>query len=303
MDKKVKIQQVTIVLLAVLLVVNLFMVTDMKRKLDDVNFNVSNKLQQIESDVKSIRYEIQSITEDIEEETGLITSFDFSYGELDKEKLTVPVRSKIVPKSLREETALHLEFSGRTVEMKKDAASSAFIADFEVGLFGQKDESNVRLVIRNGEFSETVELDWNFAYLHTDFLPSLIVHLIFDDVTYSEKTGIKVEGRLSGFIDDGDIDRFRDIKLIYKINGEVLSEAAVDISNVDMYEISKSFPGYGVGDTLELYIEATDELGFIHESLIKKAEIAEDGVAASETEPIDKGYAIIKDKEGNVLYS
>lgn len=301
MEKKLRLQQVMTVLLAVLIVINLFMVMSLKERLDDINFSVNNKLQQIESDIKSANYDFQNIKEDIEDDIGLVTSFDFSYGELDRENLTVPVRSRIVPKSLSGDTALFLEFAGRTVEMKKEETSSVFVADFTVGLFEQKEEENVRLVIKNGDVFETVELDWNFAYIHTDFLPFLVVHFIFDDITFSEKTGIKVEGRLSGFIDDEDTDRFSDLRLIYKINGEIVSAETVGIDNIDLLNINKTFPGYGVGDIFEFYAEATDEFGFIHESLLKRVEFSKNGESTEETAEADETYSVIRDKDGNVL--
>ncbi len=304
MEKTIRNQRVVIALLAVLLVYNFFALSKLDSRLDDINFNVNNKLQQIESDMKSLRYDVQNINSTIEDDIGLITSFDFSYGELNKDKFTVPVKSKIVPKNYTEETALYLEFSGRTVEMKKDSASSAFIAEFDVGLFEQKDESNIRLVIREGEFSETVELDWSFVNLHTDFLPSALVHLIFDDITYDEKTGVKIDGQLSSFIDAEDVGRLSDLRLIYIINGKTVAEETVDIENIDFYDIVKTFPGYGAGDSFELFAEVTDEFGFIHEMLLTAVELSDDDVIIEEEAvPVDKGYEIIKDKDGNVLCS
>ena len=131
MDKRIRNQRIVIALLVLLLVINLFSVMNLKQKLDNVNNDVNNSLQSIRSNVNMILSEIGNINNEKEKQLSLITDLDCEYGELDKIKMTVPVKVKIVPKTLTDDTLLSLEFGTRTVEMKKSDEISAFTAEFE----------------------------------------------------------------------------------------------------------------------------------------------------------------------------
>ena len=250
--------------------------------------------------MNSVLSEISSIKRENEKQLSLITSFDYNYGELDTDKMTVPVSVKIVPKAVREDTALTLEFGGRTVEMKKSDSSTEFTAEFEAGLFEQKGDSDVKLVITKDGTSETEALDWSLGLLHKQFLPFVAAYFAFDDITCSEQNGITVEGNVISHIDDENAERFKSTKLLFKINGEVLSED--DINGDKIFNVNKTFPGYGIGDTFELCLEAADELGFTHEALLKRVQFGADGALTEETE-LEDNIVVIKDKKGNVIYS
>ena len=300
MEKKIRNQRIVIAVLAVLLLFNLFTVLQIKEDIDRLNSEVLTGIQDVRSNVNSVRSEIAGIKIENVEHASLITSFDYGYGKLDESRMTVPVKVKIVPKAVSADTVLSLEFGGRTVEMKKSESSTEFTAEFESGLFEHKDGGNVRLVITKGGSSETEELDWSIGSLHSEFLPFVAAHFAFDNITCNEKNGITVEGDVISMIDGEEAERFKSTKLLFKINGEVLSED--DINGDKMLNIDKTFPGYGIGDTFELYLEAVDEFGFTHEALLKRVEFAADGALTEEIEA-DKGSVVIKDKQGNVLYS
>ncbi len=298
MEKKVRNQRIIIVLLTVLLIYNFFALSNLYSRLDNINDSLNNSIQQVRLNVSTILSEIYSINEAKKQEASLITSFDFQYGELDESKMTVPVRVKIVPKAVSEDTALSLEFGGETVSMKKNGDSTEFTAEFERGLFEDKGDKPVRLVIKADGTFQTEDLEWNLGGLYWEFLPNSNASYVFDDITWSEEKGIIVDGTVVTFLDDEEPDNFKNAKLIYKVNGEVLAE---DATNDDEHiQIYKTFPGYGAGDTLELYFEAEDRYGFIHETMLKRITLGTDGTFEEETEP-DKGATVIKDKDGNVL--
>ena len=131
MEKTIRNQKIIIALLTVLLVYNLFALSKLDSRLDNINNNLFNSIQQVRSNVSTILSEIYSINETKKQEASLITSFDYEYGELDAEKMTVPVKVKIVPKAVVEDSALALEFGGETVGLKKSGSSTAFTAEFE----------------------------------------------------------------------------------------------------------------------------------------------------------------------------
>ena len=298
MEKTIRNQKIIIALLTVLLVYNLFALSKLDSRLDNINNNLSNSIQQVRSNVSTILSEIYSINETKKQEASLITSFDYEYGELDAEKMTVPVKVKIVPKAVVEDSALALEFGGETVGLKKSGSSTAFTAEFERDIFDGKGDVPVTLVIKADGKSQTEDLEWNLGGLYWEYIPNSNATFIFDDITWSEKSGIIVDGTVVLMLDDEESDNFKNAKLIYKVNGKVLAEE--ETGDDEHIRIYKTFHGYGVGDTFELYFEAEDKFGFIHERMLKKITMDEEGTVTEEALTED-GSFVIKDRDGTVL--
>ena len=299
MEKTIRNQRIIIIMLTVLLICNFFALSNLDSKLDNLNNNLSNSIQQVRSNVSTILSEIYSINETKKQEASLITSFDYEYGELDTSKLTVPVKVKLVPKTVGDDTVFKLEFGGETVSLKRNSDSTEFTAEFERGIFADKGDVPVRLVIKSDGKTQTEELEWNLGGLYWEFIPNSNASYVFDDITWSEKSGIIVDGTVVTFLDDDEQDNFKNAKIIYKVNGEVLAEEETgDDEHIQLY---KTFPGYGEGDILELYFEAEDKYGFIHETLLKRITLGQEGTVTEETEEVDENNFVIKDKEGNVL--
>ena len=300
MEKKIRTRNVIIALLAVMLIFNFIALFNLNNKLDNLNNNLNNGIQTAITNINSLRSEVNSIKEEKEKQASLITSFDYEYGELDENKMTVPVTVKIVPKSISESDVLMLELGSKRIVMKKDSASSVFTAEFETGIFENKDESNIRLIITNDGASKTEELDWSMRSLYADYLPSAAAYFAFSDITCNEQYGIKVEGNIVSVIDDEEGKSFSSIKAVYKVNGQVVAEE--DIAGEKMLSVNKTFPGYGAGDTFELYLVAVDdEFGFTQERVLKRVQFGADGETIEETELADE-ETVIKDKEGKIVY-
>lgn len=299
MEKTIRNQRIIIALLTVLLIYNFFALSSLDSRLDSINNNLSNSIQQVRSNVSSIISEIGDINRRDKQEASLITSFDYEYGDLDTSKFTVPVKVKIVPKTVGDDTALALEFGGETVSLKKNGSSTEFTAEFERGIFAAKDDLPVTLIVKSDGKTQTEELEWNLGGLYWEFIPDSNASYVFDDITWSEKSGIIVDGTVVTFLDDDEQDNFKNAKIIYKVNGEVLAEE--ETGDDEHIQIYKTFPGYGEGDILELYFEAEDKYGFIHETLLKRITLGQEGTVTEETEEVDENNFVIRDKEGNVL--
>lgn len=298
MEKTIRNQRIIIILLSVLLIYNFFALSNLYSRLDSMNNNLNNSIQQIRSSVNSILSEIGFITSENKKQTSLITDFNFEYGELDEAKMTVPVKVKIIPKNLTDDTSISLEFSGETVNLKKSEDSAEFTAEFERGIFEDKGDVPVMLVVKADGKSQTEDLEWNLGGLYWEFLPNSNASYVFDDITWNEKSGIIVDGTVVTFLDDEEPDNFRSAKIVYKVNGKVLAEE--ETGDDEHIQIYKTFPGYGAGDTVELYFEAEDKFGFIHETLLTRTILGEESTVAEDLE-IDEKNFVIKDKDGNVL--
>lgn len=297
MEKTVKMQRIIIVLLAVLLIFSFCSLLDIRSRIENFESNIGYQFNNISQNINGIYNEIADINDETQAKASLITSFEYEYGELDADKMTVPVKVKIIPKSIADDTALFLEFGKKSVEMKRKDASSLFTAEFELGVFEQND-GLVMLVVKSEGTSQTEQLEWYINDLRSEVVPYASAYYHFADITCGEKSGITVDGTVSVILQDESEESIKNTRLIYKMNGKVVAEEEID--DDDYIQIYKSFPDYGIGDTFEFYFEAEDSFGFIHETLLKSVTFAEYG--KDESEAAEELNEIIKDKEGKVLY-
>lgn len=301
MEKKTRNQRIIIVLLTVMLIFNFFSVMDMNNRFDNLESNISYRFENISSNINNIFSEVASISDDNKAQASLVTSFEYEYGELKKGNRKIPVKVKITPKTVTEDTALFLELGGRTVEMQKSEGKTAFVAEFETDIFAKTDDDNVKLVIKRGDTAESEELDWSISHLYNEYLPSIWIYFAFDKSEYESSKGLNIRGNLI-FAGDKEDNNFTNLKLIFKLNDKVVS--VDEISETEKAtlsdEINKSLPDVKTGDSFELCIEGEDTYGYIHEKTLKKIPYVTEDII-SEEEKLSKGETI-KDKEGNILF-
>lgn len=303
MENTVKRQRILIIILAVALAVCFFSVNSLKTELDNSRNNFNSQIQNLRNEIDSIYSDVDEM---LKEKASLLTSFDYSYGELDAKNMKVPVSVKITPKTVNEDTSLTLSFGNKSIAMVKGEGTE-FTADFLSDLFLGDEEGNVRLIIKNGSMEETEELDWYISSLHGAFLPYLYSHFVFDHTSFDAEKGLTVDGDVMYLSDEEEIKNVKNIKLIYKLNDktvetqEILPEEGRKFDSID---INKAFPEAKEGDTFELFQEYEDNYGFIHRSTVTKYTCKlpnEEGSVETE-EVVSKDGEIILDKEGNVLY-
>ena len=100
MEKNIRNQRIIIVLLAVLLIFSFVSLMDIQSRIENLERNIGYRFENIGNNINSIYNEIADINDEAKEKTSLITSFEYEYGELDADKMTVPVKVKIIPKSI-----------------------------------------------------------------------------------------------------------------------------------------------------------------------------------------------------------
>lgn len=301
MENTVKRQRILIIILAVALAVCFFSVNSLKTELDNSRNNFNSQIQNLRNEINSIYSDVDEM---LKEKASLLTSFDYSYGELDAKNMKVPVSVKITPKAVNEGTSLTLDFGDKRIDMVKGEGTE-FTADFLSDLFLGSEEGNVKLIIKNGATSETEELDWYISSLHYGFLPNLYSHFAFDHTSFSAENGLIVKGDVMYLSDEEETKNVKNVKLVYKLNNKITETQDVfpeEGRRIDSIDINKAFPEAKEGDTFELLQEYEDIYGFIHRSTVTKYTCSPQSEDMTETEAIAKDGEIILDKEGNVLY-
>lgn len=301
MEKKLKRQRIVIIILSVALIYCFIQFKDFKAETESRFNNLSHQYNNLNSTIDSI---YNNVDKKLEEQASLITYFDFQYGELDSKNLKVPVSVKIIPKTATASTKLTLDFGSRTVEMKK-GENMEYTADFKSDLFLGEGDEMVNLIISEGNTTKSEELDWYISSLHDHFLPNIFASFIFDHTEFKTEKGLYVDGDVM-FHWDTEAEKipFNDLKLVYKLNGEILEESEIPEtvfdSAVDTVDVKKTYPDAKEGDTFEVYLEGTDEYGFVHRTMLKSITCTSEDDVSVETDLEDT--EVILDKDGNILY-
>ena len=301
MEKKLKRQRIINIVLVIALIVGFVQFKDFKTETENRFNNLSHQYNNLNNNINSI---YNNVDEKLEEQASLITYFDFQYGELDSKNLKVPVSVKIIPKTATASTKLTLDFGSRTVEMKK-GENMEYTADFESDLFLGESGGMVNLIIREGNTTQSEELEWYISSLHSNYLPELMAGFIFDESTYTEDKGLTIKGDVMFMGDiEEEMKNFTDLKLVYKINQKIVEEQEIPASAfstaVDTIDVNKTYPDVRTGDTFTLYVEGTDKYGFVHRTTAKSIIYVKADEIALET--MDDVSEIILDKDGNILY-
>lgn len=302
MEKKLKRQRIINIILVVALIVGFVQFKDFKTETENRLNSLSNQIQRVSDNIQEIYGNVDKM---LEEEASLVTSFNYEYGKLDAEKRLVPVSVKITPKTLTDKTVLTLDFGSEKVELNR-GDGGAFIADFNAPLFPDTDSEVVKLLIKDGNTTQTQELDWYVSSLYEEFLPQFMAGFVFDHTTFSEEKGLTVKGDVMfmGDIEESDGKAFTDLKLVYMINDKIVDEQEIPETAfetaVDDIDVYKTYPDAKEGDIFTLRVEGVDEYGFIHRITLKETVCISDEDITEEA--LDGYYETILDKDGNVLY-
>lgn len=302
MEKTVKRQRLIIIILAVALVVAFVQINSYKTESENRYNSLSNHIQRVSDNIQEIYGNVDKM---LEEEASLVTSFNYEYGKLDAEKRLVTVNVKITPKTYTDRTTLTLDFGSEKVELSR-GADGEFIANFNAPLFPDTESETVKLLIKDGNTTQTQELEWYISSLHSNYLPEIMAGFAFDKTSFSEEKGLTVDGDVMfmGDLFESNGTAFSDLKLVYTINGNIVEKQEIPETvfetAVDDIDIYKTYPDAKAEDTFTLYIEGADEYGLVHRVTLKEFVCS---VTESESEDSDNGfYETILDKNGNVLY-
>lgn len=306
MEKTVKRQRLIIIILAVALVVAFVQINGYKTESENRYNSLSNHIQRVSDNIQEIYGNVDRM---LEEEASLVTSFNYEYGKLDAENRLVPVSVKITPKTYTDKTTLTLDFGSEKVGLNR-GDDGEFIANFNAPLFPDTESEVVKLLIKDGNTTQTQELEWYISSLHNEFLPRMLVSFVFDNSGRSEDNNYKVDGDIMFHFDyeDSEDVPFKNMKVYYMHNDTVLEKEnipeTVFDSAVTTFPLNKNFSDVKEGDSFTIYLEGEDECGFVHRVVLSQSffhTLPEGNHTPEIIAPSDGD--IILDKDENILYS
>lgn len=296
-----KIQNILIIVLAILLAVSLVQISNLENELHDLRRNYTNDINQLRRQIESIYDNVDTM---LQEEASLLSGVEADYGSVDQENHTIAVNLTVIPKTISDDMTLSVSINGRIAELQRK--ENAYSGSIPVDLFS-KDEQ-ILLTIETAEGIQTQYLQEVYLdYLWDKYLPSLYHCDLSGDGTYQNGT-YAVSGSVDLTFAPGSDVRFEKFVLYTYINGAELSrwDISQEILSHELFEHGVYFSDTDLvdleykaeeGDEVRIDLEATDTLGYVHRILVHYWK-QQSGATA---EAVNAGE-IIYDASGNLLY-
>ncbi|MBQ9070267.1 MAG: hypothetical protein IJY23_02840 [Clostridia bacterium] len=294
--KKYDFKNIIFIITLVLLVVCLFKLYNMA---DDIT-SLENRVANYQAQINSLGYDIDSMYDNVDnllkKQASLLSSVEYTLGELDGTTHHVPLTLKVIPKTLTDDTVLSVRIGATTADFTRDG--DEFTVTVPVELFISEEQYPI-LSIKTGSETNTEKLEnVCITNLHYDYLPNVYAHI---SPFYDYSNGkLKIDSDFQISIYSESSVSITKIELITEKNGEEIERKDVkSLIKEDSYEgvFNKTYSAKD-GDEFKIYVIAEDSLGYIHKTTVLHC-IQEDNGVYSEG-IVDKGDEIY-DKNGNLL--
>lgn len=264
---------------------------DTKDQLANIASDQSREIQNIYSNIDTM----------LKRQSSIIDSYDYSFGKIDSNKLTVPVTFNITPKEKKADTSATLYLSGQSMAMSKN--DTAFVATLSVSVF---DTIEAKVVFADSGIQRTEKLEV-VESLRERVLPTLYARFEGESgSSYSKKPGelsgeYQRKGNLSLDVKPVENNKIEKARLVIAIDGNIVSEEPINTGGL-MSDIDKKIT-LSAGEALKMSVMATDSLGLIYETVIDTMTLDKNAEPMHGDEWNWMGDVIITDKDGKVLYA
>lgn len=298
--KKINWKTIIIVIMAGLLIFCLAKNNDMSDQITTLQNTVSNLQYQISNMDSNISSIYSNVDEMLKKEASLLSSVDYTLGELNTEDHTIPVTVKVTPKSLTDDMQIAMQVAEETIAFQRNG--NEFTATFPVNMFIAFDDFPMLSIKSDGssktELMESVDL----TTLYTRYLPTVYAYVTpFDEFKNGK---LEIDGTLQFDAKPTATDSsvsITKVELVTEKNNEeiarvdVTDKVGADFSHVPV----KATYDAKYGDEFCIYVVTEDSLGYIHKTLAYYwYEIDEH---TSQAVADIGGHTEIYDKDGNLM--
>ena len=289
-----------IIVMICLLIIFLIKINRLSNEMSDLK----STLSEYQNQVSALRNEISSIYANVDKklkkEASLLSSVDYSLGELNTETHTIPVTLTAVPKILTEDIQLSVEIGGQTVALKRNG--NEFSETVMVNMFIESEEyPMLSIVSKEGTKTEKLE-DVDVSRLFERYLPYVYANLESSENLTNGK--LTIDGNL--MFDEKPVAADSEVTITKIELNTVKNEQLIDRKDITDNVTSQSHHipvnvSYDAeyGDKLCIYVLAEDSLGYIHKTLAYFWNDVDEHTQSTITAVY--GSVQIYDKNGNLL--
>ena len=298
--RKINWKTVVVIILAVLLIFCLAKINELENQISNLDNIIASYNQQVSNMQNNINSIYTNVDEMLKKEASLLSSVDYTLGELNTEEHTIPVTVKLTPKHLTDDTKITMNVEGQTVSFERNG--NEFSASFSVNMFITLDDYPMLSIVAGGT-TKTEQLEnVVLSNLYSNYLPIVYAHISpFDKYKDGKLT---IDSHLSYDVKPSSQDSKITVtkaELVTEKNGKEIDRT--DIS--DMIGKDSQVGSFNktcdvkYGDTLSIYAITEDSLGYIHKSLAYHWHQIDENT--SEAVTVSDGSEQIYDKNGKLL--
>lgn len=284
----------TVILIIGAIVVSIFLFFKLSELSDGLN-NVKSNIKSTRHEINTLKEEIASLKDLLEEQSSALTLFEYEFGAIDNVNHTVEMHINCIPKTSGNDTTVFVSIGTYSAPLEK-TSNGMYSGKIILPLFENLGDKICISTNTNGVTNSTIKTLNYCEAPFTEILPALWVYFEDNSYFHNEKFYMNVTFENEDFTAENEpaVDEkkvIKDVKLIIKINGKFEKEIVPTKQNITIdeeFSVQK-------GDIVEIYVEGTDSFGYIHQRLLLKKNDTTTWLGGSEDN--------ISDLNGNVIYS
>ena len=253
-------------------------------QLSNIAFDVAQTKNELKSEISNLNCQINELREQLEQQNSILSSFEYTLGEINSENNTVETTLKCVPKVIAEDTTVTVTLGNEAITLE-ERTGGIFTATKQLPLFEDMN-GEVTVAVTTGGITNTQTVsDVFYDTLCVECLPLLgDGYMLMHEFANGK---ISINGEYSG---SGKGEGMTDVKLFFMIDDAVVKTLDIDEKGTFVNETIEMD-----GDSLfELVAEGKDVYGYTHRKILWGASI--------DSEYMYMDYDVILDKDGKVLF-
>lgn len=287
-------QNFVIVLLIFLNFFTLFKLNNLENSMDRSLQENNNAISNLGNEINNIYANVDKM---LEKQMSIIDTYNVEFaGEMDSDKLTVPVAVSITPKEYSDGLIATLQINNENIAMKNDGIS--FSADADLNVF---ENSQIKVILEQDGIKKTETLE-EFNDLQNKYL--LDIQGGFNGNSSYRSGKFLYDGEINLFIIGSQEDNIEKVSVIKDINGSIIGEQKIeDLSGNILIDIDDEVE-LGASDKFTMYVHVQDKYGLNYKYIIMTYEIDSKGEDVNNYPEWSNGSIVeISDKNGKVLYT
>lgn len=250
--------------------------------------NLASDMQQVKNELKSeisyLQNQINELQEQLEQQDSILSSFEYTLGDINSKNNTVETTLKCVPKAISEGTTVTVIVGNETITLEA-REGGVYTATKQLPLFADM-SGGVTVAVTTGGITNTqIVSDLFYDALCSECLPMLDDgYMLMHEFVNGKLT---INGEYRGM---GKGEGIADVKLFFIIDDAVVKTMDVAENGT---KVSETFD-MDDNSLFELVAEGKDPYGYTHRKILC-------GVS-KDTEYMQMDMDVIIDKDGKVLF-
>jgi len=238
------------------------MYSSLSSKITNLQNELNNTRNNLSDQMHALQYELQAMQEAAKKEASMISEVFYDFGAIDTNTDTVEMKFRVVPKSYSAETAVSLNYRGKSIVLTNNG-DGIFTGSAMFPMFEESYEEGVICITEGGITKTESWEDVPGDSLQYYCLPQLLIKN--SSFGYQKKkNSVKIEGDLYIMPSEKGAEQFRDLTLYVKNGTEVIEETALEDGHI---VFDREYPVKD-GDYFEIYVTGVDEYGYNHKEYI-----------------------------------